>query len=84
MASLKVEICLKKKTTPSTNIPLLSLRKSEQQSSVLKSVILAVLDIGWLLIKTNTFKMNTFYRNNICDLGWEKKIVHTITQAFLV
>ena len=30
MASLKVEICLKKKTTPSTNIPLLSFRKSEQ------------------------------------------------------
>ena len=33
MASLKVEICLKKKKpTPSTNIPLLSNRKSEQQS----------------------------------------------------
>ena len=32
MASLKVEICLKKKKpTPSTNIPLLLHRKSEQQ-----------------------------------------------------
>ena len=31
MASSKVEICLKKKTpTPSTNIPLLSYRNSEQ------------------------------------------------------
>ena len=26
----KVEICLKKKSTPSSNIPLLSYRKSEQ------------------------------------------------------
>ena len=34
MASLKVEICLKKKKpTPSTNIPLLSYRKSEQLAS---------------------------------------------------
>ena len=32
MASLKVEICLKKKKpTPSTNIPLLSYRKSKQK-----------------------------------------------------
>ena len=32
MASYKVEICLKKKKpTPSTNIPLLSYRKSEQK-----------------------------------------------------
>ena len=32
MARLKVEICLKKKKpTPSTNIPSLSFRKSEQQ-----------------------------------------------------
>ena len=32
MASIKVEVCLKKKKpTPSTNIPLLSYRKSEQQ-----------------------------------------------------
>ena len=32
MVSQKVEICLKKKNpTPSTNIPLLSYRKSEQQ-----------------------------------------------------
>ena len=31
MASYKVEICLKKKTHPSTNIPLPSYRKSEQQ-----------------------------------------------------
>ena len=32
MASKKVEICLKKKKpTPSTNIPLLSHRKSEQK-----------------------------------------------------
>ena len=32
IASKKVEICLKKKKThPSTNIPLLSYRKSEQQ-----------------------------------------------------
>ena len=31
MASSKVEICLKKKkSSPSTNIPLLSYRKSEQ------------------------------------------------------
>ena len=33
MASLKVEICLKKKKpTPSRNISLLSLRKSEQKA----------------------------------------------------
>ena len=31
MASYKVEICLKKTTHPSSNIPLLSYRKSEQQ-----------------------------------------------------
>ena len=31
MASLKVEFCLKKKNHPSTNIPLLSYQKSEQQ-----------------------------------------------------
>ena len=31
MASYKVEICLKKKPTPSTSIPLLSYRKSDQQ-----------------------------------------------------
>ena len=31
MAIQKVEYCLKKETTPSTNIPLLLLRKSEQK-----------------------------------------------------
>ena len=31
MAVWKIEICLKKKNHPSTNIPLLSLRKSKQQ-----------------------------------------------------
>ena len=33
MACQKVEICLKEKTTPSTNIPLLSLQNSEQQNA---------------------------------------------------
>ena len=36
MANLKAEICLKKKPTPSTNIPLLLLRKWEQKSKLLK------------------------------------------------
>ena len=35
MASYKVETCLKKKKpTPSTNIPLLSYRKSEQKENI--------------------------------------------------
>ena len=49
---------------------------------MLKSLALVVLN-SCLLIKMNTFKINTIYRNNICDLDW-KKIVHTITQAVLV
>ena len=41
--------------------------ESRNNNSVLKSLALAVLN-SWLLIQ-----MNTFYRNNICDLGWKKK-----------
>ena len=33
MSGSKVEICLSEKTTPSTNMPLLSLRKSEQKET---------------------------------------------------
>ena len=44
MASQKVQICLKKKEpTPSTNIPLLSYRKSEQQDCLYQGESLNVL-----------------------------------------
>ena len=39
MASQKVEICLKKKKpTPTTNIPLLSYRKSEQKQALSNTI----------------------------------------------
>ena len=54
MASQKVEICQKKKkSTPSTNIPLLSLRKSEQ-----KSVSVQNSPIENSPIKNSRIKMN--------------------------
>ena len=47
MASYKAEICLKKKITPRTNIPLLSLRMSEQQ---LKETTLRLLTVVIIVV----------------------------------
>ena len=57
MASYKVEICLKKKKpTPSTNIPLLSYQKSEQQDCKSMNVPTALSPISYSLWQKKILK----------------------------